>query len=35
VSEKGGKRALVIRDAQHEYMFLESAVKPTTEERAG
>ena len=35
VSEKGGKRALVIRDAQHEYMFLESAVKPTTEEPAG
>jgi hypothetical protein len=34
VSEKGDKRALVIRDAQHEYTFLESGLKPTTEERA-
>ena len=30
VSDKDGKRALVIRDAQHEYVFLEEVVKPGT-----
>jgi CubicO group peptidase (beta-lactamase class C family) len=35
VTEKAGKRALVIRDAQHEYVFLEGEVKPTAEGRAG
>jgi CubicO group peptidase (beta-lactamase class C family) len=35
VTEKEGKRALVIRDAQHEYVFFEEAVKPSSEKRAG
>jgi hypothetical protein len=35
VTEKDGKRALVIRDSQHEYVFLEVSAKPTTDKRAG
>ena len=35
VTEKEGKRALVIRDDQHEYVFLEGTAKPSTEARAG
>jgi hypothetical protein len=30
VTEKAGKRALVIRDAQHEYVFLEETVNAVT-----
>jgi CubicO group peptidase (beta-lactamase class C family) len=35
MADRGGKRALVIRDAQHEYVFLEEVVKPATEGRPG
>jgi hypothetical protein len=35
VTEKDGKRALVVRDAQHEYLFLEGAGSAKAEERPG
>jgi CubicO group peptidase (beta-lactamase class C family) len=34
VTGKDGKRALVIRDGQHEYLFLEKSAEPTTDQRA-
>jgi CubicO group peptidase (beta-lactamase class C family) len=35
MADREGKRALVVRDAQHEYVFLEVSAQPTTDKRAG